>query len=54
MVAHPLLGAVRFEKDTLLFFLELEAMVPEAERAHVRRCADEERKHIRMLLKFRK
>ena len=55
MVARPLQGAIRFEKDTLIFFVELEFMVPEAERAHVRRCADEERKHIRMLLqKFRK
>ncbi|MCL2340982.1 MAG: ferritin family protein [Proteobacteria bacterium] len=53
MMAHPLRGAVRFEKDTLLFFIELEPLVPEAERASVHRCADEERKHIRMLQHFR-
>jgi len=52
MIARPLLGALRFEKDTLIFFIELEAMVPDAERVHVRHCADEERKHIRMLQKF--
>ncbi|MCL1940019.1 MAG: ferritin family protein [Desulfovibrionaceae bacterium] len=46
----PLHEAVQFEKDTLLFFMELERMVPDAERAVVRQCADEERKHIRMLL----
>jgi len=54
MIAQPFLGALRFEKDTLIFFVELEAMVPDAERIHVRHCADEERKHIRMLQKFGK
>ncbi|MDR3089538.1 MAG: ferritin family protein [Desulfobulbaceae bacterium] len=54
MLARPLLGAVRFEKDTLIFFMELESLVPESERVHVRHCADEERKHIRMLQKFGK
>jgi rubrerythrin len=47
----PLHEAVQFEKDTLLFFVELERMVPDSEQAVVRQCADEERKHIRMLLK---
>jgi len=46
----PVHEAVQFEKDTLLFFMELERMVPTSEQAAVRRCADEERKHIRMLL----
>lgn len=46
----PLHEAVQFEKDTLLFFLELERMVPDAEKESVRKCANEERKHIRMLL----
>lgn len=53
ILADPLLEAVLFEKDTLLFFNELERMVPDEERGHVRACADEERKHIRMLLKRR-
>lgn len=47
---NPLYGALQFEKDTLVFFLELEHMVPESEKHFVRECADEERKHIRMLL----
>lgn len=46
----PIYEAVQFEKDTLLFFLELQRMVPDSEQAVVRECANEERKHIRMLL----
>ncbi|MDL2266541.1 ferritin family protein [Desulfovibrio sp. OttesenSCG-928-G15] len=46
----PLAGALQFEKDTLIFFMELENMVPDSEKEYVRQCADEERKHIRMLL----
>ena len=46
----PLQEAIQFEKDTLIFFVELENMVPDSEKRHVRECADEERKHIRMLL----
>ncbi len=41
--------AMAFEKDTLLFFLEMRDMVPDAEKAHVERCADEERLHLRQL-----
>lgn len=47
----PLYEALQFEKDTLIFFLELEGMVPDSEKKYVRQCADEERKHIRMLMK---
>jgi len=47
----PLHEALQFEKDTLIFFLELEGMVPDSEKKFVRQCADEERKHIRMLMK---
>lgn len=50
VLRDPLMEAVTFEKDTLLFFTELERMVPEEEAAAVRACADEERSHIRMLL----
>lgn len=53
-LASPLREAMRFEKDTLLFFVELERMVPDAEKAAVRHCADEERKHLQMLLKHMK
>lgn len=48
-VKAPFQEAMRFEKDTLLFFLELAHMVPESEKAHVLACADEERLHMRML-----
>ena len=53
MIAAPLHTAMQFEKDTLLFFIELEHMVPDAEKVHVRACADEERHHLRMLGKIR-
>lgn len=46
----PLHQAMQFEKDTLLFFVELEQMVPDSEKHFVRNCADEERKHLRLLL----
>lgn len=50
-LAHPLHEAMQFEKDTLIFFLELETMVPDSEKNFVKQCADEERKHLRMLVK---
>lgn len=49
----PLGQALQFEKDSLLFFVELEVMVPESEKEHVRACANEERKHILMLMRYR-
>ncbi len=49
LLTKPLLQAMRLEKDTLVFFLELENLVPDAEKSHVRACADEERKHLRLL-----
>lgn len=51
VLESPMQQALQFEKDTFLFFMEMEGLVPEAERVHVRLCADEERKHIKMLLK---
>lgn len=50
VLSAPLEAAIRFEKDTLIFFLELEKMVPDQEKKFVRQCADEERKHLRMLV----
>jgi rubrerythrin len=47
----PLQEAIRLEKDTLVFFLELEKMVPESEKNAVRECAEEERRHLRMLIR---
>ncbi len=43
--------AVQFEKDTLLFFVALEPMVPASEAKYIQACADEEKKHLRMLAK---
>jgi rubrerythrin len=47
----PLYRALQFEKDSLVFFLELETMVPDSEKKYVRQCADEERGHLRLLIK---
>ncbi|WP_243438708.1 ferritin-like domain-containing protein [Fundidesulfovibrio soli] len=41
--------ALSFEKDTLLFFVELKELVPDSEKDAVQRCVDEERLHIRKL-----
>jgi len=41
--------AMSFEKDTLLFFTEMESLVPEAEKPAVRQCIEEERLHLRRL-----
>ncbi|MDR1685106.1 MAG: ferritin family protein [Desulfovibrio sp.] len=47
---EPLRAAVRLEKDTLLFFTEIEGLVPDSEKNTVRECADEERRHLKKLL----
>jgi len=44
--------AMGFEKDTLLFFSEMENLVPESERDAVRACKDEERQHLSRLQKM--
>jgi len=41
--------AMSFEKDTLLFFTEMETLVPQKEKAAVRQCIKEERLHLRRL-----
>lgn len=41
--------AIRFEKDTLLFFTEMRALVPASEKAAVDACIAEERTHLRSL-----
>ncbi|QGY40380.1 rubrerythrin [Pseudodesulfovibrio cashew] len=41
--------AMSFEKDTLLFFIEMKELVPESEKQFVMQCADEERTHLRQL-----
>ncbi|OIQ50505.1 Rubrerythrin [Pseudodesulfovibrio hydrargyri] len=46
--------AMGFEKDTLLFFAEMESLVPESERQAIRDCMDEERVHLSRLQKILK
>jgi rubrerythrin len=41
--------AMGFEKDTILFFVEMHEFVPEGEKKYVKACIDEERSHLRML-----
>ncbi len=41
--------AMGFEKDTILFFVEMQEFVPEGEKKYIKACIDEERSHLRML-----
>jgi len=41
--------AMGFEKDTIMFFLEMLEFVPEGEKKYVKACIDEERSHLRLL-----
>jgi rubrerythrin len=41
--------AMGFEKDTIMFFLEMREFVPEGERKYIQACIDEERTHLRLL-----
>lgn len=47
----PLGTAIRFEKDTLLFFHALMDMVPNSEKQYIQACINEEREHLKMLAK---
>ena len=42
-------GAMRLEKDTLVFFQEMMALVPKSEQGHVEECIEEERRHLHQL-----
>ena len=44
--------AMRFEKDTMLFFMEMREMVPQSKRAVIDQCVDEERGHLKLLTKM--
>ncbi len=46
---HAILMAMTFEKDTLLFFVEMETFVPDSEKSAVRECMQEERLHLSRL-----
>ncbi len=41
--------AMGFEKDTILFFMEMRELVPDSEKRFVQQCIDEERSHLRKL-----
>ncbi len=41
--------AMSFEKDTLLFFIEMKELVPDNEKKAVQACIEEERLHLRQL-----
>lgn len=41
--------AMGFEKDTILFFVEMQEFVPEGEKKYIKACIDEERSHLRLL-----
>ncbi|SHN65451.1 ferritin-like domain-containing protein [Desulfovibrio litoralis] len=44
--------AMSFEKDTIVFFVEMKRLVPESEQKFIDECIEEERKHLRMLAKW--
>jgi len=46
--------ALRFEKDTLLYFHEIAALFPTGDRAPILAICNEERQHIRALLELRR
>ncbi|SDP43977.1 ferritin-like domain-containing protein [Desulforhopalus singaporensis] len=41
--------AIQFEKESILFFMEMREFVPESEKTFVTQCIDEERDHLRRL-----
>lgn len=43
---EAIMMAMSFEKDTLLFFIEMEGLVPDNEKDAVRECIHEERGHL--------
>jgi rubrerythrin len=44
--------AMGFEKDTILFFMEMKELVPQSEQKIVQQCIEEEREHFRRLSKM--
>ena len=42
-------GAMRLEKDTMVFFQEMMALVPASEKGNVEECIEEERRHLHQL-----
>lgn len=48
-VAAAIELAMRFEKDTILFFTEMQELIPPSERPVIKDCINEERSHFRQL-----
>ena len=44
--------AMGFEKDTILFFIEMHEFVPDGDKKYIKACIDEERAHLRLLAKL--
>jgi rubrerythrin len=44
-----IMKAMVFEKESILFFMEMREMVPEREKKFIDECIDEERAHLRQL-----
>lgn len=42
-------ASMKLEKDSMLFFIEMQKLVPPSEQKAVEHCIDEERKHMRQL-----
>jgi rubrerythrin len=45
----PYILALRLEKDTIVYFLAMSELIPEAERKHVYRCIEEEKRHMALI-----
>jgi rubrerythrin len=45
----PYLLALRFEKDTIIYFMALIDLVPESEKTLVQHCIEEEKRHIALI-----
>lgn len=41
--------AMGFEKDTIMFFVEMHEFVPDGDKKYIKACIDEERSHLRLL-----
>jgi len=44
--------AIRFEKETMLFFHDLYDVVPEADKETIGKVIDEEKRHVRRLARM--
>lgn len=52
-ISDPFPLALRFEKDTIFYFMAMQDLVPQSERTYLQQCIDEEKQHILLLSKKR-